>query len=81
MSTSKSNFQKMAEKWRSPYVARDRVAEFSGGILHPRTLANLDSKGKGPKGRIRIGRKVAYDVIELCDWLASKAEEVEQEAK
>lgn len=72
MSDTKSKFRTMAEMWRSPYVARDKVAEFSGGILHPRTLANLDSKGKGPAGRIRIGRKVAYDVKELCDWLASR---------
>ena len=76
MSESISKFQLMAEKWRTPFVARDRVAEFSGGILHPRTMANLDSNGKGPKGRIRVGRKVAYEVNELCKWLASRAQEL-----
>jgi len=77
MSTAESNFKVMAEKWNSPYVARDKVGEFSGGILHPRTIANLDCRGEGPKGRIRIGRKVAYDAIELAKWLASRAKEVE----
>ncbi len=63
----------LASRWPSPYVARDRVSEFSGGILHPRTLANLDSKGEGPKGRIRVGKKVAYPVAELTSWLESRA--------
>jgi phage terminase Nu1 subunit (DNA packaging protein) len=76
MSESNLSFQKMADKWRSPYVSRDKVAELTGGILHPRTMANLDCKGQGPPGRIRIGRKVAYDVDALCKWLASRAEEV-----
>ncbi|MGO9017268.1 MAG: hypothetical protein ACLQVJ_02860 [Syntrophobacteraceae bacterium] len=79
MTATKLTFQTMAEKWRSPYVSRDKVGEFSGGILHPRTLANLDCKGEGPKGRIRIGRKVAYDVNELCKWLAARSKAVDQE--
>jgi len=68
----------MAEKWRAPYVSRDRVAEFTGGIINPRTLANYDSKGEGPRGRIRVGRKVAYEVNELCKWLAARAKALDQ---
>lgn len=77
MSEPRINFQNMAEKWRSPYVSRDKVVEFSGGILHPRTMANLDCKGQGPPGRIRIGRRVAYDVEKLCEWLAERSKAVD----
>lgn len=79
MNETKNNFWLMADKWHSTYVARDKVGDFSGGILHPRTMANLDSKGLGPKGRIRIGRKVAYDANELCKWLAARAKPLDHE--
>ncbi|WAC08054.1 MAG: hypothetical protein OS130_02340 [Thermodesulfobacteriota bacterium] len=72
---STPNLTAMAAKWPSEFVSRERVSEFSGGILHPRTLANLDSKGEGPK-RIRIGRKVAYNVHDLCDWLAKRTQNI-----
>jgi len=36
-------------------------------------MANLDSLGKGPKGRIRIGKKVAYKVEDLVKWMQERA--------
>ena len=63
----------LAAKWSSPLVARERVDEFSGGIVTPKTMANLDSLGEGPKGRITVGRKVAYPVDELISWLEARA--------
>lgn len=69
-----ADFKKMAEKWPSSVVAREKVGEFTGGLLNPRTLANLDSLGRGPAGRIRFGRKVAYDVNSLIAWLESRTE-------
>lgn len=68
------NLTTLAERWPSPYVARSLVERFSGGILNPRYMANLDSQGKGPEGRIRIGRKVAYPVASLISWLEARAE-------
>jgi hypothetical protein len=62
----------LAEKWPSSFVARSEVSKFSGGILHPRTLANLDSQGGGPTGRVKIGNKVAYPVAELIRFLERK---------
>ena len=56
------NLTTMAERWPSPYVARSEVKRFSGGILNPKYMANLDCRGEGPTGRIRVGRKVAYPV-------------------
>jgi hypothetical protein len=71
---STPNLSDLADKWPSPYVARNEVAKFSGGILTPKYLANLDSAGKGPAGRIRIGRKIAYPTTSLVRWLESRSQ-------
>lgn len=63
----------LADKWPSTIVARELIAEFSGGLLHPRTMANIDSEKAGPP-RLRFGRKVAYAVTDLCDWLAQRVQ-------
>lgn len=68
------NFSEMAKRWQSPYISRQEIGAFTGGILNPKTLANLDSQGKGPKGRVRVGRKVAYCVDELILWMEQRAE-------
>lgn len=70
---NQANFSEMAERWPSPYVAREKVAILTGGITNPRTLANLDSKGEGPPGRVRVGRKIAYPVKGFIKWLESRA--------
>lgn len=70
----KVNLSHLAARWPSSLVAREKVGEFSGGIISPKTIANLDSKGgEGPKGRITVGRKVAYPVDLLIKWLESRA--------
>jgi hypothetical protein len=69
----KVDLSKLAEKWPSPFVARKKVDRFSGGTITPKYMANLDSMGKGPQGRIRIGRQVVYPVGELVKWLESRA--------
>ena len=70
------NFQSLADSWPSPVVARQELEKFSGGILNPKTIANLDSQKKGPAGRIRIGRKIAYPVSSLISWMENRAEAV-----
>jgi hypothetical protein len=67
-------FSSMAEKWPSAFVARSEVEKFSGGIVSAKYLANLDSAGKGPSGRIRVGRKIAYPVVSFIDWMESRTE-------
>ncbi|MGX9366275.1 hypothetical protein ACTVJH_09545 [Desulfoplanes sp. PS50] len=62
------------KNWKSPFVARTHVGEFSGGLLHPRTMANLDSQKKGPSRRIRLGRSIAYPVDELLLWMTNNIE-------
>ena len=70
---SKPDLSTMALHWPSTFVAREKASEFTGGIITSKSLANLDSRGLGPKGRIIVGRKVAYPVTELIAWLESRS--------
>ena len=67
------DLQKLKERWPSAIVSRSKVGEFSGGLLNPKSLANADSLGVGPAGRIRVGRLVAYDVDRLIMWMESRS--------
>lgn len=67
----KDIYDEMAEKWPSAVVARRELARFSGGLLNPRSVANLDSAGKGPP-RKKIGRIVFYPVTGLTRWLRQR---------
>lgn len=71
-----SLFQEMAEKWPSSMVARTEIEKFTGGTISEKYLANLDSAGKGPKGRVRCGRKICYPVKALIFWLESRSQVV-----
>jgi hypothetical protein len=66
-------FQDMASKWPSTWVARTKIGLFSGYIITEKYIANLDSAGKGPPGRVRCGRKVVYPVAGLVSWLESRS--------
>lgn len=67
---------RLKDKWPSALVSRDAVDRFSGGLISPRYLANLDCRGLGPSERIRIGRKIAYPIDALCDWLSSRSKSI-----
>jgi hypothetical protein len=73
MSKGSVNLSEMVNNWPSPFVARGEVSRFTGGIINPKTLANLDSRGEGPAGRIRVGRKIAYPVQAFIEWLEKRA--------
>ncbi len=74
---SSPEFTELASKWPSTIVSRDQIENFSGGLMNPRTLANLDCLGKGPRGRFRLGRKVAYPVSSVIEWLEERTSEVQ----
>ncbi|HNQ85700.1 MAG TPA: hypothetical protein PKJ72_07275 [Deltaproteobacteria bacterium] len=75
MDRKRVNLSILLEKWPSPYVARSEVEKFSGGILKARTVANLDSQGKGPKVRFRVGKKVVYTAISLIEFMQERSGE------
>jgi len=66
----------LTKSWPSSFVARKESGRFSGGIVSPKYMANLDSEGRGPKGRIRVGRQVAYPVKDFVRWLESRAKQL-----
>ena len=55
--------------WRSPCITRDQLYKVTSGLIHPRTIRNLDSLGKGIDGKFFIGRKVAYPIEEVIEYL------------
>ena len=67
-------FQDLEKRWPSAFVAREKIGEFSGGLLSAGRMANLDSQGQGPLERVRVGRKVAYPVKPLIQWMLERAE-------
>jgi hypothetical protein len=71
--STKINLAFMKDKWPSEIVAREEVGRFTGGVMTPKTQANLDSVGEGPTEVIRIGRKVAYPLTSYIKWLESRA--------
>ncbi len=74
--TKTFDLYELAEAWNAPIVARSKVGEFSGGVLNPRTLANMDSLGKGP-GKIVVRGKVCYATRELVAWMIGGHQEDE----
>jgi hypothetical protein len=70
--TKHADLSNLRKSWPSPFVARQEIKNFSGGIMSEKYVANLDCRGLGPPGRIRCGRKVAYPVDKLVEWLESR---------
>lgn len=62
----------LIKRWNAPFVLRQDIAEFTKNVITYKGMANLESKGEGPRrglDNMRIRRKVAYDVHELGEWL------------
>ena len=56
----------------SEFPTRDEVSERIR-IFKPRSLANLDCKGRGPAGRQIFAGKICYPRNEVVAWFASLA--------
>lgn len=59
---------KLKEQWGSAWVARNQVGKFTGGLVAPRTMANHDCFGTGPK-RFKVKNKTGYFVDDFLEWL------------
>lgn len=68
------DFTELERKWPSPFVDRSQVGALTGGILQPKFMQALESKGQGLP-RVRIGKKVAYRVKDIADYLKSKSQD------
>lgn len=69
---STDSIDELAKRWPSTIVARTEITRFTGGLVSPRYLANLDCKGLGPAGALRLGNRIAYPVRNLIDWLKGR---------
>ena len=74
---SKFDWQTLAENWPSAIVARSEVGRFSGGVVSPAYMANFDSQARGPRNRLRVGRKIAYPVQDLVRWLEARSTDLD----
>ena len=55
-----------------PLIARKAVKWFTGGGLSPKTLANDDKLGRGPKRRKVIGEQIYYPREDFVAYLERK---------
>jgi len=68
MEKSNLDLKSLKEKWGSAWIARNQVGTFTGGLVAPRTMANHDSFGTGPK-RFKVKNKTGYQVDDFLEWL------------
>ncbi|MFZ2632167.1 MAG: hypothetical protein WA081_03675 [Desulfosalsimonadaceae bacterium] len=73
MGAAKDVFDEMADNWPSEIIARTEIKVFTGGLISPKYIANLDSKGEGPFGRIKSGRKTGYQKRPFVKWLRERS--------
>jgi hypothetical protein len=64
-------FQDFQEKL-PPFIARKDVGRLLGGCISSKSLANLDSLGLGPEGKLHNGRLIIYETGSLLLWLDQK---------
>lgn len=69
---TKDIFDQLVTEWGCPIVARSEVRRFSGGLLNPRTLANLDVRNEIP-GKFRVGNRVVYQTAQLAGWMRERS--------
>ena len=73
MKAVKDVFDVMADNWPSEIIARTEIRVFTGGLISPGYIANLDSRGEGPSGRIKSGRKTGYQKRAFVQWLRERS--------
>ena len=71
--TVEDYYEKLKESM-SPMFGRIEAVRYLGGTLYVGRLANLDSLGQGPQGKVTVGRKVAYFRDPFIAWLRSRGE-------
>ena len=55
-----------------PYILRKDVGKLTYGLVSPRTLANHDWKGTGPRDRNVHNGKVTYPRDAFVEWLLTR---------
>lgn len=63
------DFFRGLEEALPPVFTRKTASKMTGGLFTPRTLSNLDSAGKGPASKVRVGKNILYEKHDFIDWL------------
>ncbi|MDR0571409.1 MAG: hypothetical protein LBG48_01000 [Rickettsiales bacterium] len=66
---SDANISDSLNKELPAYFSRQEASKYIGGLFRANTLRNLDSQGKGPTVKLRVGRKILYERKNFIDWL------------
>ncbi|WP_300462727.1 hypothetical protein [Desulfobacula sp.] len=53
-------------------IPRTKIGNATGGMFHPRTMANLDCQKCGIPGRFKIGRQTIYPIAGTLEYLRKK---------
>ena len=64
--------QDLRDKWPSAWVSRSHFDRFSGYAISGKTIANLESEGKGPAGKFFVGGKAAYSIDDAIEFLRER---------
>lgn len=67
-----ASFFKVIEEHLPPVFTRRTASLSIGGLISPKTMSNLDSLGKGPLVKVRVGGKVGYERDSFMIWLKQK---------
>lgn len=67
-------FDQMAANHPAPVIARRNIAEFTGGAVKPKQMANLDSLGEGPSERVTINGHTCYECAGFVAWLRARSQ-------
>lgn len=64
------------------YVPRNKIEIATGGILHPKTMANRDTdkKQKSIEGTVKIGGKICYPIDKIIEFIATETQIHEESA-
>ena len=68
----KTIIEEILDSCPGPVISRKEAAKLTGGLISEKYLANLDCEGKGPKGRIHIGRRAGYRSDSFVLWLTER---------
>lgn len=63
---------KLNENYPLGLIPRKKIGEATGGILHPRTMANEDSLCKGISNPIMVKGNVCYRIEQILEYLFDK---------
>lgn len=55
-----------------PIFDRETASKSLAGMLTSKSLSNADMQGKGPKLKMKLGKKIVYERGAFLDWLQEK---------